>query len=53
MAIKELFNRMEGMPKQKIDLGGKVDLALPELIKRVDDILNDEEEELTSDQGNS
>lgn len=58
-AIRELFNRMEGLPRIKLEHSGKVDTGLHELVERVDKIfgLDDDKEiqpETTGDnQGNS
>lgn len=40
LAIKELFNRMEGLPRMKLEVNGKIDMKIPELIDRIDKMLN-------------
>lgn len=42
-AIRELFNRMEGLPRMKMEVDGKVDTRIPELIEILDRIVSAQE----------
>lgn len=45
VAIRELFNRMEGMPKQKVDFGGKVDTGVEDLAMIMRELIDSPDEE--------
>lgn len=48
VAMKELFNRMEGLPRIKMEVEGHTDPAIPMLVERIDKLL-----EIGYGQGNS
>jgi|GEM_PF-1591927 len=39
MAVKELFNRMEGLPRLKLEVDGKIDMKIPQLVEALDKII--------------
>jgi hypothetical protein len=39
MAMRELFNRIEGMPRMKMEVDSKVDMKIPELVAVLDKML--------------
>jgi len=44
-AIRELFNRMEGLPRIKLEHSGKVETGVQDLVERVDKIFGFEEDD--------
>lgn len=43
LAIKELFNRMEGLPRIKMEVDSKVDMKIPQLVTLIDKIFEEDE----------